>query len=117
MGETKQKKASPVSNFFIRLVYEIGSERYHIDSNTFAIKRMPMTKADPIVIQAPKMNAEFQAGKKEHIKWLTYGLDIKTEVSLSLYNSSGTDFIQNIGRGSNGLFAWDVPMTCMDDTK
>ena len=109
VGETKQKKAGPGTNFFIRLVYEVGDDRYHTDSNTFAIKGVPMTKADPIVINNPKMNTEFQAGEKEHIKWITYGQDIKTEMSISLYDSSGTSFIQNIGRGSNGLFSWDVP--------
>jgi hypothetical protein len=111
VGETKQKKAQPGKNFFIRLIYERDGQRYHSDSNPFSIIRQPMEKAAAIRFKKPSPDGKtsWPAGERANILWETFGLDIKTEINITLHNAGSNAQISYIGKGSDGAYAWEIP--------
>jgi hypothetical protein len=87
------------------------------DSSNFGIVRRNLVKADPIVITSPSQHEKtnWKAGKRAYVKWKTYGIKKNTEMRILLYQADGRSIICELGRGSNGIFRWEIPETLGGD--
>jgi hypothetical protein len=108
VGDTLSSTATPGLDYYLRLYFEKDGTRRWIRSETFKIRLLD-SRSPRILVTYPNKNSQLDAGGDGGIKWTTKHLDISTSMHISLWSGKGIKALRSIGKGSNGLFFWNIP--------